>query len=948
MPIAHSAELPRIWCPWILSLVLVAFLAIRSAAASAESVATHWAFQSPYTPSVPIPKNSRSCRTAVDRFAQARLEKAGLSLGPDVDRATLLRRVTFLTTGLPPTPAEIADFIADRSVAAYDKLIDRLLASPRHAEKWARHWLDAVGYADSNGYFNADSDRPLAFRYRDYVVRALQRDIPFDEFVREQLAGDQLAGDQLAGWKPGQPATARIVELLEATHFLRNGQDGSGESDGNDDEVRSDRYYALESSLQILASSLMGLTVQCAKCHDHKFEPITQQDYYSLQAYLFPAFNIQNWVKPNDRFVYASLPGEMEVWEANDAKLTRQENELTQSYQRWVAAHRPRGRILFEDSFAEGRPLSERWSNVAPGDDAPAGIPPVALDSARAPAAQVRSGKLEILESGGAGDRWISTRDAFNWRPTATGDWIQVTFDLVADRVAEKGRGAERIGYLIGLHDFSGNGARKGGNILVDGNPAGTTTVYGEYPHAGSKAIGSIGSTGYAPGHNYGIRISRPTAKAWIMEHLVDGVVDGVPLEMKGDMLAEGGFGFEFCCGRSFVVDTVRVESSLGEDPAWAEENRQFAVQLVARRKEMEGSLKAIAGLKRPKPGKISWVSDLGSEAPKVPLLKRGDHRSPGDTVEPAPPAFISKTHPASRPERSGTGTGARLSLARWLTEPRSLQSALLARVTMNRLWQQYFGVGIVATPDNLGLSGSRPTHPELLEWMASEFIASGWSMRAMHRLLLRSAIVQQSSLPTRQGIEKDPSNQWLWRFPIRRLEAEAIRDATLAVSGRLDLSKTAGGYVPTSRAVSGEVVLDEALPGAFARSLFLQQRRSQVATQLGLFDAPSVVFNCTRRAQTTMPLQSLSLLNSEFSLKRAEDMAQRLEREAGEDANRRIRLAFLLTTGRPPDTKSRGMVRDFLISQRELHAGEKDAAFRTWADLCQMLLASSPFLYLD
>ena len=203
----------------------------------------------------------------------------------------------------------------------------------------------------------------------------------------------------------------------------------------------------------------------------------------------------------------------------------------------------------------------------------------------------------------------------------------------MADRVAEKGRGAERIGYLIGLHDFSGNGARKGGNILVDGNPAGTTTVYGEYPHAGSKAIGS------------------------------------------------------------------------------------------------------------------NWVSDLGSEAPKVPLLKRGDHRSPGDTVEPAPPAFISKTHPASRPERSGTGTGARLSLARWLTEPRSLQSALLARVTMNRLWQQYFGVGIVATPDNLGLSGSRPTHPELLEWMASEFIASGWSMRAMHRLLLRSADKQSGQV---------------------------------------------------------------------------------------------------------------------------------------------------------------------------------------------------------
>ena len=943
MPIAHLVHLPRIWSSSILALVLAVSPAIKLAAASAESVASHWAFQAPSTPVVPVPKNSRSCRTEVDRFAQARLEKAGLSLGPRVDRATLLRRVTLLTTGLPPTPAEIANFIADRSVPAYDKVIDRLLASPRYAEKWARHWLDAAGYADSNGYFSADSDRPLAYRYRDYVVRALQRDTPFDEFVREQLAGDQLTG-----WKPGQPATAQIVELLEATHFLRNGQDGSGESDGNDDEVRSDRYYALESSVQIFGSSLLGLTVQCAKCHDHKFEPITQRDYYSLQAYLFPAFHPQKWVKPNDRFVYATLPGEMETWEADDVKLTRQANELTQSFQQWVATHRPRGRILFEDSFAEGSPLAERWSNVAPGDDAPAGTPPVALDSARAPAAQVRSGRLEILESGGAGDRWISTRDSFNWRPAATGDWIQVTFDLVADRIAEKGRGAERVGYLVGLHDFSGNGVRKGGNILIDGNPAGPTTVYGEYPHSGSKAVGNIGSTGYTSGHNYGIRISRPSDKGWRMEHLVDGVVDGVPLELKGELISEGGFGFEFCCGRSFVVDEVRVESSMGEHAAWAEKNRLFEVQLAARRKEMEERLKAITGLKRPKPGKISWVSDLGPEAPKVPLLKRGDHRYPGEVVEPAPPAFLSKTHPASLPERTETGTGARLSLARWLTEPRSPQSALLARVTMNRLWQQYFGVGIVATPDNLGLSGSRPIHPELLEWISSEFIASGWSMKAMHRLLLRSAMVQQSSLPTRLGNEKDPSNQWLWRFPIRRLEAEAIRDSTLAVSGRLDLSKTLGAYVPTSRAASGEVVLDEALPGAFARSLFLQQRRSQVATQLGLFDAPSVVFNCTRRAQTTMPLQSLSLLNSEFSLRRAEDMAWRLEREAGKDTNRRIQLAFLLTTGRPPDTKSRGMVRDFLISQRKLHLGAKDAEFRTWADLCQMLLASSPFLYLD
>lgn len=925
------------------ALVVVGYRCTAAAADAKGASDSHWAFQPLSRPALPAIKHARSPLTPVDRFVLARLESFGLSLSPQADRATWLRRVTYLTTGLPPTPDEIQSFLSDRSPKANEAVIERLLASPRYGERWARHWLDVAGYADSNGYFNADSDRPLAYRYRDYVVRALQRDIPFDQFVREQIAGDELSG-----WKPGQPATPRIIELLEATHFLRNGQDGSGESDGNEDEVRTDRYYALESSLQIFGSSLMGLTVQCAKCHDHKFEPLTQKDYYSLQAFLYPAFNIQKWVKPNDRFVMANLPGELESWQAQENVLNQQEAALTQSFQKWVVEHRPGGRVLFEDLFPDGRSLTNAWANRAPGDEGAAGSPPVALDSNQAPAARARGGRLEFLESGQSGDRWISTRESFNWRPMGTGDWIQVTFDLLADRIPDSGRAAERIGYLIALNDFDGSRGIQGGNILIDGNPGGPTHVHGGYPQPGSKGIGEIGATGYKPGHNYGVRVTRASAGDWILEHLVDGAVDGKSIHLKADQLTEGGFGFEYCCGRSFAVGRVRVEASKSDDPNWAKENQAFEKALAARKKDLDKEKKQITDQRRPKPGKISWVADLSPNPPEVPLLKRGDHRSPGEIVLPAAPAFLSKAHPASKPIPTEFSTGSRLSLARWITEPGSAQAGLMARVTMNRLWQHYFGVGLVATSENLGLSGSRPTHPELLEWLASEFVASGWSLKAMHRLMLRSAVLQQSSVPSARGLAKDPADQWLWRFPIRRLDADSIRDATLAVSGLLDLSKVSGPYVPTSRSGSGEVILDEAAPGAFARSLFLQHRRTQVPTQLGLFDAPSIVFNCTRRAETTMPLQSLSLLNSDFSIKRAKDMAQRLEREAGTDADRRIRLAFLLISGRPCDAQEREMTRRFLATQRALHAGEAESEIRTWTDLCQMLLASNPFLYLD
>jgi len=303
----------------------------------------------------------------------------------------------------------------------------------------------------------------------------------------------------------------------------------------------------------------------------------------------------------------------------------------------------------------------------------------------------------------------------------------------------------------------------------------------------------------------------------------------------------------------------------------------------------------------------------------------------------------------AFHPAKSAATTGRRLAWANWLTERGSPQASLLARVTVNRIWQQYFGAGIVSTPDNLGVSGARPTNPELLDWLAAKFMEDGWSLKKLHRLILESAAFRQSSAPRDRAVARDPDDRLLWRYPMRRLDAEAIRDAMLAVCGRLG-TKTNGVYVPTPRNGAGEIITDESKPDAFCRSIFLQQRRTQVPTFLGTFDAPSVVFNCTRRAATTMPLQSLSLLNSEFAVKRGEDLARRLQKDCGNDIAARVRRGFLLACCREPDKVERKAAMDFLAEQRAAYAGktETEVELRSWSDFCQSLFGLNAFLYLE
>jgi hypothetical protein len=369
----------------------------------------------------------------------------------------------------------------------------------------------------------------------------------------------------------------------------------------------------------------------------------------------------------------------------------------------------------------------------------------------------------------------------------------------------------------------------------------------------------------------------------------------------------------------------------------------------------LDDAIAAANARRRPHPGRIAWVADLGPQPVGAPLLIRGNPATPGSAVGAGVPAFLAdpdNPYDPKAPAPETRSTGRRLALARWLTRPGSRPAALLARVLANRIWQHHFGTGLAATSDNLGYTGSPPTHPALLDHLAAELIRTGWSAKALHRLILNSAAWRQSSAPRPEAQAIDPDNRLLAYVPLRRLDAEALRDAMLAASGELD-DRHGGPSVPTHRTDSGEVVAAaEPAAGGLRRSVYLQQHRTQIASLLEVFDAPSIVTTCTRRLPATIPLQSLSLLNSDFVVTRAEKLAERIERECPEEEcpDHRIARAFLLTVGRPPDASEQDAARRFLQAQPARYPGltPDEARRRAWADLCQMVLASNAFLYIE
>jgi len=737
--------------------------------------ADHWAFRAPVRPALPQVAASDRVQSPVDAFVLAAIEANERQLGPEADRATLIRRVSFTLTGLPPTPAELAAFLADPADDAYERMVERYLASPRYGERWGKLWLDAAGYADSNGYFNADTDRPLAYKYRDYVIRSFNADKPFDQFLTEQIAGDELAG-----YAPGGDITPEMVDLLVATHFLRNAPDGTDSSDGNDDERRLDRFTVLEGTVQIIGSSLLGLTLQCARCHDHKFEPVATAEYYGLQSILWPAYCPDDWLMPKQRNVAVGTVVEREAHAAALAEADRRTAEIKAKLEE--AANSLRAQLLEERLAALESELREELRT--------------ALDT---PEAERDDDAKKLLEE------HKST--------------IEVTDEALAERFAEHKTAME----------------------------------------SGSAEIAELERNRPAP-------------------------------------LAE-----------------------------------------------------------------LSILTDVVPDAGPHHVLERGNYRALGDDAPPGVPAALSlagSSYDALQQSAQGSespGTKRRTALAAWLTSP---EQPTVARMTVNRIWQDHFGQGIVATPDNFGYTGADPVHPELLDWLACEFRDHGWSVKHIQRLIVHSAIFRQRGALDDHASDKshdddsdsDPLRAqapWMFSFPIRRLDAEQVRDATLAVSGDLDETMF-GPYVPTEQGADGKVVVPDDKPGARRRSIYLQQRRSQVLSLLDVFDAPSLVTNCVRRSASTIPLQSLSLMNSEFMVARAASLAERTRSEAGTTDAARVQHAFVLAFGRGPRAAEREAAEQFLAAQPARYRDLPEAREQAWTDFCQMLLVSNAFLYIE
>jgi hypothetical protein len=641
-----------------------------------------WSFQPIVRPAVPMTHASTAhVRNPVDAFLLAQMKSAGLTFSPEASKLTLLRRVYFDLLGLPPTPAEVEQFLADSSSDAYDRLVNHLLDSPRYGERWGRHWLDVAGYADSEGSSNEDPVRANAYKYRDYVIRAINSDKPFDRFLVEQLAGDELVPQPHSNLNPEQ------IDLLTATGFLRMAADGTASGGGDADLMRN---QVLADTLKIVSTSLMGLSVGCAQCHDHRYDPIPQTDYYRLRAVFEPAFDWKNWRNPDQR--------QVSLYTVAD----------------------------------------------------------------RAKAAEIEAEVQKI-----AAEREVKQKE-----------YMAAALEMELKKHPEELRESLRAAY----------------NTAADKRTPEQQQLLKERP-----------SVNLSPGVLY-----------------------------QYDQKA--------------ADDLKKFDAKIGEMRA-----------------------------KKPVEDFVRVLNELPGQASPTFLFYRGDHRQPRNEITPGDLTVTAKHGerleiPVDDP--SLPTTGRRLAFARWLTNGKH---PLLARVIVNRVWMHHFGRGIVGTPADFGKMGERPTHPELLDWLAAEFMEQGWSLKQLHRTMLLSTAYRQESRRDANRDAVDADNRLLSRMSVRRLDAEIVRDRILAASGILT-PQMFGPPVAVKADDAGQIIVDQ---GDARRSVYIQVRRSQPVAMLTAFDAPVMEVNCERRPLSTVATQSLMLMNSDFILQQSKLLADRVITEA-------------------------------------------------------------------
>ncbi len=864
--------------------------------AAADERAAHWAFQPPRRPELPAVSQTVWAENPIDRFVLARLEAEGVSPAPQADRITLLRRLYLDLVGLGPSVAEVDEFLADGASDAYARAVERLLASPHFGERWGRHWLDAARYADSDGY-EKDKSRQMWF-YRDWVVGALNRDLPYDQFLIEQFAGDLLPG--------------ATQDQIVATGLLRNSM--LNEEGGVDPEQF--RMDAMFDRLDCVGKSVLGLTIQCAQCHNHKYDPITQDDYYALFAFL------NNDYEPT-RVVYT--PDERKRIDELGRQMQAVEDEFRSHQADWQAQ--------LSAWLADESRRQAAWTALDPDEFVETG----------GGAKLHKLGDGSVLCSGYAPTHCTFRLVAKSSLPEITGLRLDA---LLHPNLPCGGPGRSFKGtfYLTEIRVEAAPLGEPDKKTAVKLVAASADFSQGEAPlepqfddrsgrerRVGPVAWAIDGKDETAWGIDAGPgRRNRERAAVFQFETPVrfpQGAVLTVHLVQN-----HGGWNSDdhqnTLLGRCRLAVTgaesptepaplpLSTSAALAKPDAerTAAEQAELAAVFRARHPQGEAAAIELESLWRQWPEGSTTLVLAAQEQPRTThLLQRGDFLRPGKVVAPGVPQVLHPLPSGAPPTR--------LTLARWLVDR---QSPTTARVIVNRVWQAYFGTGLVATPEDFGVQGEAPSHPELLDWLAVELMDQGWSLKHLHRLIVHSATYRQSSHFRPELAERDPYNRWLARGPRLRVEGEIVRDLALSASGLLN--PALGGpsvfppMPPSVLALSyGPMTWNaETGPNRYRRSLYTFRRRSIPFPALQNFDTPNGDAACVRRARSNTPLQALTTLNETLFIEAARALARRAVAEGGSSEDQRLSYAFRCCVSRPPEAGELAELRGLFERQRE------------------------------
>lgn len=805
-------------------------------------------------------KNSE--KHPIDAFVEEKLEETGLSMNPAADRRTLIRRATYDLTGLPPSPEEVDDFVKSEDPEAYEKLIDRLLDSPHYGERWGRHWLDVVRFGESKGYErNVIIDNLWPFR--DYVIESINADKPFDQLIREHLAGDVFGA--------GDP------EVEVGSAFLVA---GTYDDVGNQDVEQKAQIRAntLDEIINATSQAFLGMTVSCARCHDHKFDPIAQKDYYQMYA-TFAG------VRHGAR-VLATSEEKQEV--AALMKPLQAEKEELEKKERAVNAAATRRGAEQKENFEKQwrRPVVDRTGTIEEFDPVEAKFVRL-ISEARDDNPNIASGfRIDEFEI------WSSGEESKN--------------------VALQSNGAKATGAARLIEDFPG--------------------AYGAH-HA---IDGKTGERFMSTGTDLTIELAKPSRIGKVVfssakgeqnpEHSKFVFVADYRIEVSSD----GENWKEVAHGRdrepvSEAHRNVRYRLA-GLTP-------EDTTELASIRQELARVNREIAAV--PKLPSV-WVGTRSAEDAKGPfhLFIGGSPQRRGETVVPASLSTLSEATPAYELPVDAPEANRRLELAGWIA---SSENPVTLRVLANRLWHYHFGTGIVDTPNDFGYMGGRPTHPELLDYLAIRLRENDWKIKDLHRLIMTSQAYQQASTWREEAAKVDGDSRLLWRFPPRRLSAEEIRDTILTVSGKLD--KTMGG--PGFRLfhfmqdnVCTYEPLDEHGPETYRRAVYHQNARASVVDLMTEFDQPDCTFSAPERAETTTPLQALTLMNHRFTMDMAEALAERIEAEGSDNATQ-VQTAYRILYQREPEEEE----------EKKLGAAMEELGL---VSVARALLNSSELIFLD